>query len=174
MGQVSELISLLKLMKSQTIAIKISLDALLPHYYNTNRDNLTFALSGFLHKGGLEEYLIKDLQEYLMDIAVLDSEEERQERFNVIKNTCAKDRNTAGVSGREKLLEAVNNDENLLTIIQKAFKTLGYFNRGSVSNKNKSAEQPPPAEEGESTKEKEEKKTHHYHCTKMYYRRPLC
>ena len=48
-------------MKAQTIAIKSSVDVLLRHYYNTNRDNLTFALSGFLHKGGLEEYLIMDL-----------------------------------------------------------------------------------------------------------------
>ena len=125
--QVSELISLLQLIRLETIAKKQAVDALLPYYYNTNRDNLTFGLSGFLYKGGLEEYLIKDVQEYLMDDSGMDAPQERQERFNVIKYTCAKDRNTAGVSGREKLLEAVNNDENVLITIQRAFKPLGYF-----------------------------------------------
>ena len=67
-----------------------------------------------------------------MDVTTLDSEEEKQERFNVIKNTCAKDRNTADVSGREKLLEGVNNDEDVLVTILKAFKPLGYF-KGSSS-----------------------------------------
>jgi hypothetical protein len=97
------------------------------YYYNSNRDNLTFTLSGFLHRGDVEEYLIKDVQEYLMDIAGTDTAQERQERFNVIKTTCDKERNSTHVSGRDKLLQAVNNDENVLSTIQKAFKQLGYF-----------------------------------------------
>jgi hypothetical protein len=115
-------------MKAETIAIKKCVDALLPYYYNTNRNNLTFALSGFLHKHGeLGECLINDVQEYLMDVSGTDTEQERHERFNVIKNTCAKDRNSADVSGKDKLLEVVNNDENVLSAIQMAFSSLGYF-----------------------------------------------
>jgi hypothetical protein len=136
-AQVSELINLLQRVKSETIAIKAAVDVLLPHYYNTNRDNLTFALSGFLHKGGLEEYLIKDVQEYLMDTTGLDTTQERQERFNVIKNTCVKDRNSGEVSGKGKFLEAVNNNENVLTTILKAFKPLGYFKEFDSSDKKK-------------------------------------
>jgi hypothetical protein len=126
--QVNELISILQRMKTETIVIKKCVDALLPYYYNTNRNNLTFAVSGFLHRHGeLGESLINDVQEYLMDVSGTDTEQERQKRFNVIKNTCAKDRNSADVSGKDKLLEVVNNDENVLSAIQMAFSSLGYF-----------------------------------------------
>jgi len=137
--QVSELISLLQLVRSETIAIKTSADELLQYYYKTNRDNLTFGLSGFLHKyGGLGEHLIRDTQEYLMDIAGIDTDQERQERFNVIRNTCVKDRKSASVSGREKLLESVSNDENVLITIQNAFRPPGYFEgNGNARDTNK-------------------------------------
>jgi hypothetical protein len=124
---VLEFVDLLKRGSREDSAVKKSVDALLKYYYNSNRDRLTFALSGVLHKGGLEDYLIGDLQEYLMDVAGIDTAEERQQRFNVIKSTCAKDRNSGEVSGRDKFLEAVNNDETVLVTIQGAFKPLGYF-----------------------------------------------
>jgi hypothetical protein len=140
-----ELISLLKRIRSEIVAIKKCVDVLQHYYYNTNRNNLTFSLSGFLRKGDVPEYLIKDLQEYLMDITGTDTEDERRERFNVIKNTCSKDRSSGDVSGMEIFLQSVNNDDNLLLTIQNALRPLGYFkgsnstnNRNNNNNKNDS------------------------------------
>lgn len=91
-------------------------------------------MSGFLHKGGLEEYLVTGVQECLMDMTNTDTAEERQDRFNVIKSTYTKDGNSGEVSGKDKLLEAVNNNATVLETIQKAFKTLGYFKSNAVGS----------------------------------------
>lgn len=137
-SQVSELISLFRRVRLETIAIKSAVHVLQSYYYNTNRNNLTFGISGFLHREGLEEYLIKDMQEYLMDIVDVDTQEERQQRFRVIEQTCTKDRNTGEVSGKDRLLEAVNNDNDVLESISKAFRTLGYFKSSVAGNGNTS------------------------------------
>ena len=149
--QLYELLSLIQLVRSKTNAIKTSVNVLQKHYYNTNRDRLTFGLSGFLHKGGVGQSLINDLQECLMDTLGIDTAQERQERFNVIKNTCARDRSSAEVSGRTRLLEAIDNDESILVIIQKAFRPLGYFKEVSESATNQQSN------ESKSTKRSEEK-----------------
>lgn len=124
---VTELLIALKRSRSETDAISATIRALLPFYEKTNRNNIVFAVSGYLHKYGLPKYLIHDTFEDLMDLASSDTVQERQERFVVVESTCAKQPDSAEVSGYDKLLEVVNGDDSVILTIQKAFGHLGYF-----------------------------------------------
>jgi hypothetical protein len=123
---VIEFTKILRRFKLETDAISTVIRSLLPHYQPANRDNIVFAVSGFLHRHRVPKYLIHDTIEDLMDLADSDSLEERQERFNVVESTCNKDPNSSEVSGHDKLLEAVNGDESVIMTIQQRFGLLGY------------------------------------------------
>lgn len=167
--QVIEFMSLLKRIRAENTAIKKAINPLLKYYVpNQNRNRLTFALSGVLHKGGLEEYLIDDLQEYLMDVDGSDTPEERIARFDVIKNTFVKDSNSKEVSGRDKFLEAVNNDESVLVTIQEAFKPLGYFKDYRTNSSSGSSGKAKESNSSESPDE-EEQEPNKRHEQVQYY-----
>lgn len=58
--QINELSTILERFKRELGAIKTVSISLAPYYKQPNRDNLVFTLSGFLHKGGVPEHIIKD------------------------------------------------------------------------------------------------------------------
>ena len=94
----------------------------------------------------LPEYLIHDLIEHLIQLA--GGDEESEMRYQAVRNTCAKDANTENVSGRIKLLEAVDRDESVITTINQEFGKLGYSfsssgngNSGSRLNLNRNKNQ---------------------------------
>ncbi|MGA7368759.1 MAG: hypothetical protein WBX01_06480 [Nitrososphaeraceae archaeon] len=124
--QVNELVPILERFKLEIGAIRTITTSLAPYYSQPNRDNLVFTLSGFLHKNGVPEYLIKDTIEYLIDITG-NHDKERQARFMVIEDTCAKDADSDQVSGYTKLLEAVENNQAVIDELQQVFGQLGYF-----------------------------------------------
>ena len=93
------------------------------YYQPTNRDNLVFALSGYLHKNRVPKELCDNLVEHLIDAT---GDEERANRFQTIGDTFAKEADTDQVSGYTKFLEAVSDDESVIQTIQKEFGKLGY------------------------------------------------
>lgn len=124
--QVAELASTLEQFRSELGAIRTVTTSLAPYYKQPNRDNLVFTLSGFLHKGGVPEYLIRETVDYLIEITG-NHDIERSARLKVVEDTCAKLANSEQVSGYAKLLEAVENNQGILDEIQQVFGQLGYF-----------------------------------------------
>jgi hypothetical protein len=123
--QVTELVSSIERLRSEIGAIRTVATSLAPYYKQPNRDNLVFAVSGFLHKGGVSEQLIKATIDYLIDIA--GSHDEKKSRLKVVEDTCAKLADSDQVSGYAKLLEAVENNQGIPDELQQVFAQLGYF-----------------------------------------------
>jgi len=124
--QVNELAASLECFKLEINAVRTVSTNLAQYYKQPNRDNLVFALSGFLHKGGVPEYIIKDTIEFLIEFSG-NRDAEREARLKVIEDTCAKDANSDQVSGYTKLLEAVENNQAVIDELQQVFGHLGYF-----------------------------------------------
>ena len=141
--QVLELLKILQGLKSVTNVIRTVGTEILQYYQQSNRDTLTFALSGYLHKYGVPESIICDLIKYLIDCS--GGDEESEKRFQTVRDTCSKDADTDQVSGSTKFLETVNGDESVIQLIQKEFGRLGYhFNgNGSGSSANPGRTQKP-------------------------------
>ena len=124
--QVNELAPILERFKLEVSAVRTVSTNLAQYYKQPNRDNLVFALSGFLHKGGVPEYLIKDTIVFFIDFTG-NHEEERGARLKVVEDTCKKEPDSDQVSGYAKLLEAVDNNHLVIDELQQVFGQLGYF-----------------------------------------------
>jgi hypothetical protein len=123
--QVDELLKTLETVKAETNGVKTIVGTLLPYYTNGRRDNLVFALSGYLHKNGVSESLISEVVESLVS-----QTNDEEARLQVVKDTCSKDANSDQVSGYNRLLEALDNNQNALADIEQILNELdlGSFN----------------------------------------------
>jgi hypothetical protein len=117
-----ELLNSMDNFRVRTNAVKTIVGTLLTYYTNGKRDNLVFALSGYLHKNGVSESLIFEIVESLVSQA---NDEESQARLQVVKNTCSKDANSDQVSGYNRLLEELDNNQGAVTDIEQVIKELG-------------------------------------------------
>lgn len=122
-----QLLNALDNFRARTNGVKTIVGILIPYYTNGRRDNLVFALSGYLHKNGVSESLILEIVEGLVSQA---NDEESQARLKVVKDTCSKDANSDQVSGYIKLLEALNNNQSAIADIEQVLNELsiGAFN----------------------------------------------
>jgi hypothetical protein len=102
--------------------MELLVGTLLPYYTNGRRDNLVFALSGYLHRNGVSESLISEVAENLVSQT---NDEELQARLQVVKDTCSKDPNSDQVSGYNRLLEALDNNQNAVADIEQILNELG-------------------------------------------------
>ena len=118
-----ELLNVLEQFEEETNAIRKMATKLTRYYQPTNRDNLAFALSGYLHKNRVPKKLCDNLVEHLIDAT---GDEEKANRFQTIRDTFAKEADTDQVSGYTKFLEAVSGDESAILTVQKEFGILGY------------------------------------------------
>jgi hypothetical protein len=117
-----QLLEALDRFKAKTNATKTIVGTLIPHYTNGRRDSLVFALSGYLHKNGVSESLIFEIVEGLVSQA---NDEESQARLRVVKDTCSKDANSDQVSGYNKLLEALDNNQSVVADVEQVLSELG-------------------------------------------------
>jgi hypothetical protein len=131
--QVEELLKALENVRAEANGVKTIVGALIPHYTNGRRDNLVFALSGYLHKHGVSESLISEVIESL---ASQTNDQELQARLQVVKDTCSKDANSDQVCGYNKLLEALDTNQNAVEDIEQVLSELGLgtFNNGRKRN----------------------------------------
>lgn len=125
-----EMLNVLEQFEVETKTIRKLANILTDYYQPTNRDNLVFALSGYLYKNEVPKELCDNLVKHLIDIA---SDEEYAKRFQTIRDTYAKEENTDQVSGFTKLLEAVNGNHSVVNAINEEISLLGYscYNRES-------------------------------------------
>jgi P4 family phage/plasmid primase-like protien len=125
---------------SETVELELKViqsvaNTLKEFYVEPNRDILTFAVSGDLHKNGcVPKYLIHDLINCI--IALVGGDKEADERHAVIERTCARDPDGGEVSGYGKLLEAVDNRGEVVAEIENQFSKLGYYTNNNGSNGN--------------------------------------
>jgi hypothetical protein len=137
--QVNQLLKTLDVVKAETNGVKTIVGALLPYYANGRRDSLVFALSGYLHKNFVPESFIYEVVESLGSQT---NDEELQARLRVVRDTGVKDPKSDQVSGYNKLLEALDNNQNAIADIEQVLKQLG---QGSF-NSNSKREEPQSGE----------------------------
>jgi hypothetical protein len=121
--EVNEFLGILDEFERETKAISSVAGKLIKYYYKTNRQNLALRVAGYLHKHKVPEYLCHSLVEYLVHIT---GDEEPLKRFQAIRDTYSKDADSDRVSGRAKLLDAVDGDETVVVTIGQEFSRLGY------------------------------------------------
>ncbi|HET6717051.1 MAG TPA: hypothetical protein VFG90_07955, partial [Nitrososphaeraceae archaeon] len=117
-----ELLNALDSFKARTNGVKTIVGTLIPYYTNGRRDNLVFALSGYLHKNGVSESLILEIVKSLVSQA---NDEESQARLRVVKDTCSKDANCDRVSGYNRLSEVLDNNHSAVADIGQVLSELG-------------------------------------------------
>jgi hypothetical protein len=117
-SEVEELTGKLESFKSETRGIKKVLGVLKNYYKQPNRNNVVFALSGYLHKNRVPESLIHDTIEQL---AIEAGDDEIASRLRVVKETCSKDPDGDQVSGLQALRDALDNDNGAIVKISQVF-----------------------------------------------------
>jgi hypothetical protein len=128
-----QLLNALDNFRVRTNGVKTIVGTLIPYYTNGRRDNLVFALSGYLHKKSVSESLIFEIVESLVSQA---NDEDSQARLQVVKDTCSKDANSDQVSGYNRLLEALDNNQNAVSDIEQVLNELGLGTFNSSRRKN--------------------------------------
>jgi hypothetical protein len=130
--QKEQLLKKLETVKAKINDLETVVRILSPYYTNGRRDNLVFALSGYLHKNGVSESFISEIIESLV---AQTNDEGLQARLRVVKDTCSKDPNSDQVSGYHKLLETLDNNQGAVADIEQVLNELGL---GTFSTERKS------------------------------------
>jgi hypothetical protein len=104
--EVNELLLALATCGAEQKALTTIVKKLQPYYTQPNRNDIIFALSGFLHKGKTPEYVIIEIAQQLIDVTGY-SDENPNKIFQTIRDTCAKDADSDQVSGYKRLHEAL-------------------------------------------------------------------
>jgi hypothetical protein len=105
--EISEIIRVASEVTKEFNAIRSITNLVRPYYVTGNRDEINFALSGYLHKRLVPEQLIFDIVAPIINYS---NPVEPKKTRDVIHTTCQKDRNSSEVSGYKRLLTAFNGD----------------------------------------------------------------
>jgi hypothetical protein len=105
-AEVNELLGALGAFSTEHEALTKVVKKLQPYYVKPNRDNIIFAISGYLHKGRTPEQKIIEVAQRLIE-ATGYSDENPAKIFQTIRDTCAKDPDSDQVSGYKRLHEAL-------------------------------------------------------------------
>lgn len=149
--QVRELLNVLRGFELESKALMKVDRELLKYYHPTNRQNIALGVAGYLHKHGVPQYLICNLVEYLIELA--GGDEESEMRYYAVRDTCSKDAKSDQVSGSVKLLDAVNGDCSVITLLEGEFSKLGYRFNSNARTKYSQKQKP---ENGKKSKERYE------------------
>lgn len=120
--EVEELLKALEIVKAETNGLKTIVGIFLPFYTRGRRHNLVLAVAGYLHKSGVSESVISEVVESL---ASQTNDEDSQDRLQAVNDTCSKDANSDQVSGYNKLLEALDNNQKAVADIVQVLNELG-------------------------------------------------
>jgi hypothetical protein len=104
--EVEELLDALASFGTEHGALTTIVNKLKPYYTQPNRNEIIFALSGYLHKGKTPEHVIIEIAQRLVDVTGF-ADENPKKIFQTIRDTCAKDANSDQVSGYKRLYEAL-------------------------------------------------------------------
>jgi hypothetical protein len=175
-NEADEFLAVLDVFGKEAISIQNVSSKLLKYYHRTNRQNLCLRIAGYLHKHQVPEYLTCELVFHLIEIT---GDEEPVQRKAAIRDTYVKDANTDQVSGRIKLLEAVEGDESVIVVINQELGKLGYHFNGNENTNKKTDANKPGVGPGPNRNQKIEKKRKNGMNTsksipyqKQYWQRP--
>ena len=159
--EINELLRTLDRFDKETKAVRKIGSKLVQYWTQPKRHDVALYTAGFLYKNGVPKNLACELMEHIIDIADL-ADDNLQRTLSRVEDTYAKDLNSEPVGGYTKLLEVVNDDESVISIMQKEFGKLGYhFSGNGDGNGN-----------GKGTKQKEksefEKDKNHYEYIQKY------
>jgi hypothetical protein len=130
--EITDLFSSMSLLKLEKNMAENMARVLREYYREPKRNNLTFAIAGFLHRARVPEAIITDVVEHLA-LAVKD--EQFESRLQVVSNTCTRDPDSADVSGYQRLLDEIDGDGNALDKINSILQRSGYCaNDGNDGN----------------------------------------
>jgi hypothetical protein len=105
-AEVNELLGVLTSFGAEHEGLTTIVNKLQPYYVKPNRNEIIFALSGYLHKGKTPEHVIIEIAQRLIDITGY-SDENPNKIFQTIRDTCEKNPDSDQVSGYERLYEAL-------------------------------------------------------------------
>jgi hypothetical protein len=123
--EADELLSVLDRFNEETEAIKKAGSKLVPYWTQPKRHDIALYTAGYLYKNGIPKYLACELMEHIIDIAGL-SDDSISKTLQRIEDTYAMDLKTESVGGYTYLLEVVDGDESVITMINQEFTKLGY------------------------------------------------
>jgi hypothetical protein len=104
--EVNELLGALASFRAEQEAITAVVKVLRTYYIKPNRNNIIFAISGYLHKGRTPQRVITEIAKQLIDVTEY-SDENPNKVFQTIRDTCGKDPHSDEVSGYKRLHEAL-------------------------------------------------------------------
>jgi ribosome-binding factor A len=131
-GEITELLEAMSLLRLEKNLAENIVRILRGYYNEPKRNNLTFAIAGFLHKARVPEEIIADIVERL---AIAIKDEQLESRLQVVSNTCTRDPDSADVSGYQRRLEEIDGDGNALDKINSILQRSGYCaNDGNDGN----------------------------------------
>jgi hypothetical protein len=105
-AEVNDLLGTLASFSAEHGALTTIVSKLQPYYIKPNRNDIIFALSGYLHKGKTPEYVIIEIAQRLIDVTGY-SDENPNKIFQTISDTYAKNSDSDQVSGYKRLHEAL-------------------------------------------------------------------
>jgi hypothetical protein len=116
-----ELVEIGRCFKLESTTIRNIANSLLPYWAKGRRQDLTLAIAGYLYKNNVNVDVTRCLVLYLGQIT---DDEELQMRLDAVKGTYTK--KVEEVSGYNRLLELVDENESIIQKIKKQFSRLGY------------------------------------------------
>jgi hypothetical protein len=116
-----ELVEIGRRFKLESTAIRNITNSLLPYWAKGRRQDLTLAIAGYLYKNNVNVGVTRCLVLYLGHIT---DDEELQMRLDAVKGTYVK--RVEEVSGYNRLLELVDENESIIQKIKEQFSRLGY------------------------------------------------
>jgi hypothetical protein len=165
--EVEELLTVLETFKKQRDAIIKVAKILRPYYSQPNRNDIIFALSGYLHKCKTPIHITTKIADQLIDITKY-PDEDRTKIHDTIKSTFDKPADTEQVSGYDMLhkilTEASPPDsqlddvENSIVEIESTLKAVEIFEIPKPRHKSNQTRK--PKQQGKRDKEKDDVKTY--------------
>ncbi len=135
-SEVNELLGTLDKFGDEYKGLTTVVNKLQPYYVRPNRNEIIFALSGYLHKGKTPERVIKEVAQLLIEVTGF-ADENPDKIFQTIRDTCAKNPDSDQVSGYKRLHEALtlaspprgkpDDISNTIVEIESALRGIGLF-----------------------------------------------
>jgi hypothetical protein len=105
-SEVDELLGTLAAFGEEHKGLAAVVNKLRPYYVKPNRNDVIFALSGYLHRGKTPEHVIIEIAQGLIDSTGY-SDENPNKVLQTIRDTCSKDADSNQVSGYKRLHETL-------------------------------------------------------------------
>lgn len=122
----TELVEIFRRFKSESVTIRNIASSISPYWIKERRQDVALAISGYLYKNKVDEYMARCLVQYLVQFT---DDEEAAKRLDAVKITYSK--KVEEVSGYSRLLELIDGNESTIQKIHQQCSSLGYHFNGN-------------------------------------------